>query len=1214
MILRSRRVRLKRLRRMNGFAPRLLWVRAGFPAPSLLLHPFQRNRILNEEIAAVSIQISKIERARSIQRVFEQLYLHQKGRVRSPSAPPPAEILSQYRLVYNTPPEFVRDDDELVEVAFELLTTRTRRDEGGDFPPLPDFRFTVEGIREALRILGRRKCAGGVSGATYEGMREAFQKEPNLARDLHSELESLRGRLLNRTNFETFDLPKIKVNLWPNAARRVKLTLIPKTDPPDPKDVRKWRPVSNAEPPLKVPMESLRQNILKTYVQPLPPSLLVDRSKRWFSRFCSPGVVAEGLAPGGGPDYLTRYLQFRVNDARRRGRGLTVLFLDLRNGFGSVPHERILPSLIAMGLDRSAAAFLAYVFINGIAVMGGEIFDVAVGIFQGLASSPFVFILFLTLVLTATGPEEQGGLAVTLIDDITVYFEGSDSRSSRHASQVWVWKATRLFKAFGLTLNVEKSVVLSLEGRDGRTRVPSPRNWASQRVGPRGAPFPCLGKGSEDWLRENFRYLGRFVRIGSSDLLRRSGIFDTETRGGQGSFSEALAQKVAEVKKATVGQPFLVTLQRLNEALPQILYGRLDTPAPSKGELKAMNAALRRQVRSLGRFPGHLGNAVPTSALHRPRRHWGFGLISIEQTAVLTGVRNAAKALSMPTKEGSPFNPVRLLLLDPFIRYLEAYEVQTGFDPWEEHLVDLKLYPGPYPAVECDGFPEVVPVELLDGAAISRKRLAANQAVSQFPSLLSALMAVEGKVLPPAQREGVPAGRIEFSGKAAGVCHTVTTVVAKARVNLKERIRQRQAQPNTLVQNAIRGWTCVGAKYLQRPSGLRLQELALLGPISGAKWRLRRGPYVFKQGKSTAGKVSAVTPACNACGATGAVTFTSHVLGGSLSSGKGCPATRELIMKRHAALAKHVGITAAEGRIGKGEVPKVQLEVPKDSDLHVGVQGKDQARADAVTLLPLEAVVSEVSVTLSPIIARQKVGQLRGYITALSAASGIPKTGWPVHVLWRKVGLGAMLGRLQKREGAMTLAYAIGEPRRYFSRCSATWGRQPTPEWLERAVKDLLYEARRAEVSRVVVIATPKEEALFRRVWLKLTPTPDLAVVPPRPGLQHLKPKDRAASGYGATRAAAEDAGLGWPKFCPVHPPRPGPLRVVGCLGVFDPLGTAYPITCRSYLSLIGRQKIQDLGAGVLGCMPFFVREWKAATARKRKSKQLCRVSKARRQ
>ena len=147
MMLRSRRVRLKRLRRMNGFAPRLQWVRAGFPAPSLLLHPFQRNRILNEEIAAVSIQISKVERARSIQRVFEQLYLHQKGRVRSPSAPPPAEILSQYRLVYNSPPEFVRDDDELVEVAFELLTTRTRRDEGGDFPPLLDFCFMVEGIR-----------------------------------------------------------------------------------------------------------------------------------------------------------------------------------------------------------------------------------------------------------------------------------------------------------------------------------------------------------------------------------------------------------------------------------------------------------------------------------------------------------------------------------------------------------------------------------------------------------------------------------------------------------------------------------------------------------------------------------------------------------------------------------------------------------------------------------------------------------------------------------------------------------------------------------------------------------------------------------------------------------------------------------------------------------------------------------------------------------
>ena len=1209
--LRVRLRRLRELRRVFGYAPRTAWLRVGIKAPPLLLHPAKRIQLISGQVRRVSSCIAKAERAKAIQSVFDRLSRHEGRGLRAAPAPPPSEILSQYRLVYNVAPEFVKADDELAAQAMEELLHHTARDDGGDFPPLPDFRFTKENIREALRILGGRKCAGGVSGATYTGLREVIRREPHLVEALVGELESLRGRLLLKTDFIKCVLPVVSCNQWPNVARKVKLTLIPKTSPPDPVNVRKWRPVSNAETALKVPMESMRRGVLSSYVMPLPPSSLTARGKRWFSRFCSEGVVVEGLSPGGGPDYLTRYLQMRVDSARRRNRGLTVIFLDLQNGFGSVPHSRILPGLLAMGLDRSAAVFLSFVFVNGIAVLGGDVFDVVVGIFQGLASSPFVFSLILTLALIATAPEDEGGIAISLIDDTAIYFDGVDSRTSRRAAQVWTWKAQRMFKAFGLTLNVQKSAVLSVEGRLGRTHFPSEKDWASLRVGPEGSPFPCITVGNAPWAVKSFRYLGRTVRAGSSDLLKRSGIFDPEARQGQGSFVEALSSLVRDVAKETRAVPFLAKLERLNEVLPQILYGRLDSPATTRCVIDEMGAILRRKVRELGRFPGYLGNSVSTRALHRPRRHWGFGLMNLEQSALLTGIRNLGKALHMPATYGAPFNPARLLLLEPLLDYLKAYEVATGFDPWESWLTGLEKYAGPYPAVNVKGWPEVVPVELIDGAAITRKRLSANSALSQFPSLLSALMAADGRVLYPDGTSAVPAGKLEFKTGKTITCVTVSEAVATAREILRGKFEKHHPAAPAVVKNAEKGWSCAGAKCLGNARGLRLQQMALLGPVCEAKWKLRRGPYRHVGDGSRGRRISANSPGCNACGKVGPMNFVGHVMGGAPGSKFACPSTRRLVLIRHAELARKVALAVAEGRTEKGGTPRFQLEVPMDTDLRRSVQGKEKARADAVTMFPLEAVVSEVSVSLNPVIATGKGRQLQKYVEALSTAAGIPKTGWPVPVLWRRVGLGALIARLERYGKDFVLAYAIGEDRRYCQRASV--GRRGSlHSWLQKAVGELVDAAIQTRADRIVVIAKRAEERVFRREWERRSPPLNLAVVPPRQGRPRLSETSTSVTGYSANKVAGEAAGLAWPRFCAVRPPKPGPLRVVGCLGIFDPLGTAYPNTGRSYLGLGGRGKVQKVGAGVLSCMPAFVREWKGATARKRASKQLLRVSKAR--
>ena len=148
-----------------------------------------------------------------------------------------------------------------------------------------------------------------------------------------------------------------------------------------------------------------------------------------------------------------------------KGAGLTVLFLDISNGFGPAAHDRILPALLAMGLDENVAAFLTFIYVNGIAILGDDAFRVLVGIFQGLSTCSMVFILVLILVWIASRPEADTGFAACLIDDTAVYFDAALSVSSREGANRWLARAGPLLRAFGMSLNERKCVTLSLEGK-----------------------------------------------------------------------------------------------------------------------------------------------------------------------------------------------------------------------------------------------------------------------------------------------------------------------------------------------------------------------------------------------------------------------------------------------------------------------------------------------------------------------------------------------------------------------------------------------------------------------------------------------------------------------------------------------------------------------------------------------------------------------------
>ena len=96
---------------------------------------------------------------------------------------------------------------------------------------------------------------------------------------------------------------------------------------------------------------------------------------------------------------------------------------------------------------------------------------------------------------------------------------------------------------------------------------------------------------------------------------------------------------------------------------------------------------------------------------------------------------------------------------------------------------------------------------------------------------------------------------------------------------------------------------------------------------------------------------------------------------------------------RHNNLANRAAENVAKGRIKFGKRPKVLTEVPRDSNLRTRTLGSSTSQADAVTLLPLEAIVTRASVNLSPEIAKGIHAQVEGCVQSLSTAAGIPKKG-----------------------------------------------------------------------------------------------------------------------------------------------------------------------------------------------------------------------------
>ena len=212
----------------------------------------------------------------------------------------------------------------------------------------------------------------------------------------------------------------------------------------------------------------------------------------------------------------------------------------------------------------------------------------------------------------------------------------------------------------------------------------------------------------------------------------------------------------------------------------------------------------------------------------------------------------------------------------------------------------------------------------------------------------------------------------------------------------------------------------------------------------------------------------------------------------------------------------------------------------------------------------------------------------------MSAASGIPFLGWPVPVLWRKIGSRSFLAQLESHGQDWRLAYAHGESE---TLCILV-GRQWT-EWLAGAFDSLLKDLRNKGSTRLVILASPGLGKLIRRLIVKRKPLVIYAIVPPRKTSFITRTRDFKAVGLATRSPALPDAGLSWPRRLPGSPLHLGPLAIHECLAVFDPIGTAYPVTISSSLASFG---LGVVGAEILRFYPKFIRAWKILTRKQRRA------------
>ena len=398
-----------------------------------------------------------------------------------------------------------------------------------------------------------------------------------------------------------------RVNHIPDSWKRSKTILIYKKG--DPLEVGNWRPIS-----------------LSDTIGKLFSAVIADRITAWAVGNNRISRGQKGFMPVQGCLEHNFLLHTTIKHARQSKAELGVAWLDLRNAFGSIPHQAILRALEWHGIPTNTIEWIKRLYdgcTTSVETPAGATRPIGItqGVKQGCPLSPIVFNLALEPVLRAAeavghGAEVHGQRIKSLAfaDDV-VLLGNSPSDLQNQLDEV-----SRLANWSGLSFNQKKCASLHITA--ARTQHGPRSDVAPTRFHLQGADVPAMTE------RDKYEYLG----IPMGYVRHPSG-------------SDAISQIKQDVEN--LHKSPLAPWQKgrvLNTFILPKLSFYMQVGEMQKGPLKDLDADIRRCAKVWLSVPKHASNEI----LYLPLSKGGFGITQCTRQADIGKVSQGYRILTSP--------------------------------------------------------------------------------------------------------------------------------------------------------------------------------------------------------------------------------------------------------------------------------------------------------------------------------------------------------------------------------------------------------------------------------------------------------------------------------------------------------------------------------------------------------------------------------------
>jgi hypothetical protein len=254
------------------------------------------------------------------------------------------------------------------------------------------------------------------------------------------------------------------------------------------------------------------------------------------------GVTQKGFMPGiSGCIEHASVMREALGDARRRGKGICITWVDFANAFGSVRHSLIQFALKRYHFSRQFRELIHHYYDQLFAVVhtkkfSTEPFHYGIGVFQGCTTSPVLFNVVMQLLLDIiTRPANRHlgytfpslGSPLTLIcptfaDDMSIVTETADGNQHllNETAEFCEWTVTMSLKppkCFALAFK-------NFKGANSRYTPIDSRQWTAYnpRLVVQGHTLHLIRE-------EGFKYLGKVLDINMDERHFRKHIIDKLT-------------------------------------------------------------------------------------------------------------------------------------------------------------------------------------------------------------------------------------------------------------------------------------------------------------------------------------------------------------------------------------------------------------------------------------------------------------------------------------------------------------------------------------------------------------------------------------------------------------------------------------------------------------------------------------------------------------